>query len=613
MLRTTTIICAILTCLVHEESHAQGFASATNLYIESGAVLFVKDDFSNEAGGTVHNSGEIQVTGNFNNDGSAQIDETVVLNGSGSQLVTGNTIINDLLEVNKSSGTVTVSSGETGIFGQLRLANGQVNSNDRIVIKSEPSRTGLVDDFSNPAYVGSIVNDIRVQRWLEPVNPGTLTFHYIGSAVNSPNINELAPEIFVNGPNNEQLIPESDCNPDHLNAYSPYGRVLEWHEDGSWLVPGCTQSGWWVRSNGFLTNGRGYSVRATGVTLEIGGVANTSELSNVSYSGLQWTNATGNGWHLVSNPFPSPILWNLSNYNSINSLSGGSIAGGIAFWQATGPLSGTYQTFTPIQNVMVGSSQGFFVQVQPGPVFNWTLPQSVRSLGDPTFYKVDYSSTIELFVKGGGFADMTTIQFGENGETNDYDLVYDGLKIPSPGNHPTLSTRLGDYSYSINSLPYDGHPNTVPLDLIPGVSGAFSIEAESINEFNVESNVYLEDLKTGIIQNLTSKPHYQFHADESDDPERFLLHFVLGTEDDEILNADEDIIAFVYDGTATVYLPEQVRKSELEVFNMMGELVFSQSGLNQGKNTIELSGLSSGAYLMRVRMNKTWISKKVVL
>lgn len=608
------LLCAVLLYSL-EHTNAQGFASSTNLYIENGATLVVKNNFSNETGGAIFNGGVIEVTGNFNNSGAPEIDEVVVLNGSTNQTITGNTVINDVLEVNKSTGSAIVASGETGIFGQLRLASGPVDANNRIVIKSDASRTGLVDDFSNPSFTGSLTSQIRVQRFLPSVNNSGRSYHYIGSAVQSPSMAELGPEIspYSGATDGLQLIPTPDCNPDMLDIYSPFNWVLEWREDGPFTqVPSCRQQGWWTRTSGNMTVGRGYSVYVPTITLEIGGLANTSANVLVSYNGLQRTNSVGDGWHLVSNPFPSPILWNLTNYNTVSSLSSGSFPGGIAVWESSGEYQGTYQSIVPGMNRMIGSSQGFFIRVLPGPAVDWALPQSVRALGDPVFYKEDYSNTIELIVRTDKFADKTTIRFGEDGETNGFDLIFDAEKLPAPGAQPTLYTRMGEYNLGINSLSLYDHPTTIPLDLIPGVSGQFTIEANQLAAFEVEPHVYIEDLKLGRIQELTNNPVYEFVSDESDDPSRFLLHFVLG-EDDNLASESNDILAYVYDGTATVFLPDHVDNSSFEVFNSVGALVYSRSGLSQGKNTVDLFGFSPGAYIIRVRMNDTWYTKKVIL
>lgn len=597
----TFILTSIATALV-SGLHAQGLKSGASLYVESGAVLYVENSMSNEAGGTINNAGEIRVTGNFNNSGTADIDELVVLEGTGAQSVTGVSKFYGVLEVNKSSGTATVTSGTTNVHGQLRLAEGTINANGNLVIASTPTETGLVDDFSDPSYDGTLSGNLRVQRYI----PGAPGFHYIGSAVNTANVSELS-ELGLYGPDGGQTVPQVDCSPYQLDASSPYGALFEWHEDGPWTVAGCIQSGWFVRSAGTMTNGRGYAAITTtpGQTIEIGGsVGNTSELSTVTYSGLANTNATGDGWHMVSNPFPSPIQW-------FAAPSG--FDGQAQLWVTSGSYQGTYQPVLPHPtnpSALIGSQQGFMVRSSGGPA-NFALPQTYRRLGDPVFYKEDLENTFDIVVEAGGFADKTRVRFGDQGESNGFDSMLDANKLKALGAQPTLKTRLRGVDYAINSLPIEGHPMTIPMDLIPGVSGQFQFTAKYLDLFTVEAHVYLEDLKLNKIQELTINPVYKFFADESDDSERFLLHFRLG--DEEPMYTGDDILMYASDHNAYLFLPELKGKASLEVFNAIGEVVYQTSSLVEGKNSFDLSYLATGAYVMRAIVNNKPISKKIIL
>ncbi|MBL4587576.1 MAG: T9SS type A sorting domain-containing protein [Flavobacteriales bacterium] len=593
--------------------NGQGFKNATNLYIESGVVFYVKDDLdnstagtlSNVVGGTIYNLGEIRLTGDFNNTGTSNMANLVVLEGAGAQSVTGVSDFRGVLEVNKTGGTATVTSGTTNIHGHLRLAEGTINANGNLVIASTVAGTGLVDDFSDVTYDGAVTGNLRVQRHVT----GAAGLRYIGSAVNTANVSELS-EIGLYGPDGGQIIPQPDCSPFAVDNSSPYGAMFEWREQGPFFEPfagGCQQDGWFVRSSGTMTNGRGYAATTGGVggaTFEIGGaVGNTSEISTVSNSGLSNTNANGDGYHLVSNPFPSPMQW----YAAPSGFDGQA-----HFWQTSGAFSGTYQSILPNNGSsgLIGSSQGFFVRVSSGTA-NFALPQSYRRLGDPSFYKEDLSNTFDIVVEAKGFADKTRVRFGDNGETNGFDNMLDANKIKAKGAQPTLQTRFRGTDYSINSLPIEGHPMTIPMDLFPGVSGEFKFTAKYLSNFTVEAHVYLEDLKLDKIQELTINPIYTFVADESDDPDRFLLHFRLQGE--EPLYTGDDILMYANDGSAYLFLPELDERAQLQVFDALGALVHEEANLSEGKNVIDLSFLATGAYVMRALVNNKPIVRKVIL
>lgn len=575
-------------------SFGQALYNDANLNIKNGATLYVDHNLNNT--GTINNDGAVHISGNLANTGAQEIDSHVVLYGANSQSITGNTRFNGVLEVDKSGASAVVTSGTVEIDSILRLNSGTMNANGNTVIRSTAAGTGLVDDFSDPSYNGTLSGNLRVQRYLP--NGG---FAYIGSAVNNASVSELS-EIGLYGPDGGQTIPQNDCSPYWLAANSPYGAMFEWNEAGPWLVPGCQQSGWYVRSAGNMQNARGYSiVGSAGQTIEIGGsVGNTSENTVVAYSGLANTNSTGDGWHLVSNPFPSPMVWFAppAGFDAQAQI-----------WQASGSYTGTYQAILPNPAALIASSQGFYVRASAGPA-SFALPQSYRSLGDPPFYKEDLSNTFDIVVEGAGFADKTRVRFSEEA-SNEFDSMMDANKLKARGAQPTLKTRLSRVDYSINTLNLEDHPMTVPMDLIPGVSGEFKFTAKYLDQFNVEAHVYLEDLKTNAIQELTVNPVYNFYADESDDPERFLLHFRLNGE--EPIYTGEEILMYAHDHSAFLFLPELEGRAQLEVFNSIGKLVYQTTDLYEGKNEIDLQGLATGTYILRAMVNDKPITRKVVL
>ena len=104
---------------------------------------------------------------------------------------------------------------------------------------------------------------------------------------------------------------------------------------------------------------------------------------------------------------------------------------------------------------------------------------------------------------------------------------------------------------------------------------------------------------------------YKFSAGEADDHERFLLHFRLDGE--EPIYTGDDILMYANDHTAYLFLPELDRKATLEVFNALGDLVYQNSNLSEGKNSFDLSHLATGAYILRAIVNEKPISRKVIL
>lgn len=570
----------------------------TTVYIQPGVEVYLAGNTVNDVAGTIVNDGVLHIQRDFQNLGVAQINNLVKIDGGATQSINGVSEF-QTLEVDKTAGVATVTGGETRIKNVLRLNSGTINSNGNMVIMSTATGTGLVDDFSNAGYDGQVTGNLRVQRLLSPF----AKFHYIGSPVNNPPMTELS-EMSLFGVNNAQIIASNNCSSDSVGFGSPYGWCFEWREAGPFNT-NCMQWGWYVRNGGNLQNARGYSLwkqNPGNQTLEISGVANTSEVTNVTLNGLQNTNAVGLGWQLVSNPFPSPMVW--------NNIPAG-FNGQAHFFNGTPSThQGTYQPILPGPAQLIPSMQGFFVRVTAGPA-NFTLTQNHRSLGDPTFHKMEFEDYFELEVIGEkGNGDITVIRFGEEWDemTNGFDEMKDANKLYSTGEAPTIYTLLNNEMYSINSLNVREHPMTVPLGLKPGYSGSYTITAKGLENLFAESRVWLEDLKEKKIQELTADASYEFSMEQDEDENRFLVHFRL----EQTTDTDENRVSIYSYGTdLNVLVSGNVQNGELRVLDMAGRVIATRKGEFSGKTTIDLSNVAKGAYTVKAVLNDRPYVQKV--
>ena len=315
---------------------------------------------------------------------------------------------------------------------------------------------------------------------------------------------------------------------------------------------------------------------------------------------MTYTNNVGNGWQLVSVPFPSPILVTapLPGFDAQ-----------MQFWQSSGSYAGTYQAMMPGPNSVIPAMQGFFVRTTSNADF--TLPQSYRTLGDPNFYREHVQNTLRLELQGNGFADKTVVKFGSDGQSNLFDAEFDANKIKVESDQPCILTRIEEDEYAINALPYQGFVNPIPMDFYPGRSGIFKIEANDLMTMEDDRRVYLEDLQTGIFQELNASPKYEFHALEGDDPRRFLLHFRFAAEE----NAEQMSSVAIYASNSQVHLVigSEVVAGRLDITDAMGRLVHTDEGNFSGNQVFNLSHLSTGHYVVRAFLDGQSHTKKVVL
>ncbi len=496
--------------------------NGASVTLEPGNNIIVASDVVVYQGGSIEFTSlagslpQLRVQGNWIFNGTLKAGKGIVyLDGITPQEIQGNTTFHGL-QIENSTG-VAVTSGKTYVRGGLNLKDGVLATNGNLTIKSDDLGTGWINDFE-AGMNGSVVGNVAVQRFFAST-PLFTTFHYISSPVNTPLVASELSELNLYGANNAQLIPTATCNPNGLNYNSPYGSLFEWRENAV-FTHNCAQAGWFVRSAGNLTNGRGYAAviqRTSDLTVEVNGTVNTG---NVSYNGLDKTTAIGNGWHMVSNPYPSPIEWNAP----------AGFVGAAHFWASSGSYTGTYQPVLSGVGAQIPSMQGFFIQKNASPgAANFVMSNSDRRTGDPTFYRqsswYDHLLTVEL--AGNNFADKTVVYFGPNC-TDEWDDMFDAQKKESRANQPTLYTRITNYGkyVGINGLPTnDSRVVSVPMGMLVGTAGTYTFTFTDMATFAPSALIFLEDLKTGTFRNVRVNDTYTFTLTLADDPERFIIHF----------------------------------------------------------------------------------------
>ena len=85
-----------------------------------------------------------------------------------------------------------------------------------------------------------------------------------------------------------------------------------------------------------------------------------------------------------------------------------------------------------------------------------------------------YSHKMDVSVQGNGYADLTTLYYSEDA-TAAFDALYDAYKFPSAPGQPTLYTEIYDVMQSLNGRNVSQLGQTIPLGLIPGADGVFTL------------------------------------------------------------------------------------------------------------------------------------------
>ena len=412
-------------------------------------------------------------------------------------------------------GTTVIASGAGNmqtVTEYCALRGGTLNSNDNLTFVSNATGTAYLNDFGT-GYTGTLAGNIHMQRYI-PV--GLQGFRQLGTPVAMPGISGVTG--FTPSGTAGFVIPAPTCDPNYVDAASPYGNWMQLVENGT-VQYNCAQSLFEILTSGGMTNGRGYYMDVAGnSTLTFTGVPNTGIVS----FGLTHANtAVTNGWNMVSNPYPSPLAWEL-----LNVPAGVDAIGKV--WQTSGTYSGTWQDLDPnaagTQAVAIG--QAFQVRVTvPGTSVPFSVDNTDRTVSAPTFLLAGGDPmTLNIDIQGNGFADLTKVRFIE-GATASLDALYDSPKMLGNANQPMVYTVWNGETYSTNSYAALTEVHTLPLGIRLAQGGEHTFVFSNTDQFPASAIIYLEDTENNIWQNVRVNDTYTFTQAAGVNETRFVLHF----------------------------------------------------------------------------------------
>lgn len=297
---------------------------------------------------------------------------------------------------------------------------------------------------------------------------------------------------------------------------------------------------------------------------------------------------SGNGWNALGNPFISALDWDLGTWDP-NTITTGTVY----VWDQD-YNSGDYRTWNgstgDLSDGIIPLGQGFFVQAISAGDF--TLPEAARVHDNQAFYKTggdnDSSLYVRLQLDGDNCGSTVFIGFPENG-TETFDYRGDATKRFSSSPSPQLFVIEDGIELSTNanaSLTDEG--KIVPLNLAQMLDGNYTLTISDLAQLpNVK--IILEDIKTGIKQDLIQNHIYNFYASEDDNSERFLLHFMyspVGIND----NDEPDLVMDIYSYGKDIYIQlteEEVnQRGKVVVYDLMGRKVEAQ--IIQGEALVKI-------------------------
>ena len=574
-------------------------ATTKDVAIQAGASLTVN----------CINGVNLEVYGsNWANDGNVSLGcGKVLFKGGAAQTIDGNNAFKNL-DINNSQG-VSITSGSVSVSGVVNLTSGTLASNGRLTIASSSAGTGLIDNFSG-SNSGTISGNITVQRYADNANSNS--FYYIGAPVTNATINDWNND-FSNNPINgavdgSQVIPTNLCEIFQLYYSSPYGGLFDYREN---TVTTCNLEGWHTRFSGNITPGQGFAGRVpNGSVLDLTGGFSSADVVSPALTRTATNTTTSKGFNLTANPYTAPIDW-------LDVAAGNTGIQGTAYvYESNGPLAGTYQPVNLFSgSTQIGTSQAFFVRVGAGTSYNITYKGAMRKNGTNAFLRTakPYEQMLTLNVKGNNFADRAKIAFGGNFSAG-FDTEYDAFKIKSDAGQPSLYVTEGTDEYSIYAQPSADVAKDVPVSLVPGASGTFTMEAADLETFSASDAIILEDLKLHTTQNLKENSKYTFTAEANDNAARFMIHFAPNATTTSTDPSSGIVITAIGNDITVLLGNADYGKASLDVVDVMGRKVTNTFDIsNQSKYTLHLNDIAAGCYFVRLSGNGINQTQKVVL
>jgi hypothetical protein len=576
-------------------------ASANALTVASGASL------------TVASGGALTLSGNLTNNGTLSGAGSLLTAGGAAQSFGGSSAIS-IANLTVGSAGLQLSTG-LGVARLLTL-NGNLTSGGNLTLLSGPSGTAMVVNNGSAAVSGAAT----VQRYLDPsLNPGP-GYRHLAAPVTGTTLADLSTGSFspVTNPAYNAAANPGSVTPFPNVFYYDQARVAATGSgavadfDRGWVSPGSSAEP--------MVPGRGYTVNlSAGQTLDFVGVLGNGALT---LAGLGRSSESQAGWHLLGNPYPSPINWNQAFASSTG------LENAVHVYKSTGPYAGTYASYVNGVGSNGGSNiiplgQAFFVRAAaPGTAASLNLNNSVR-VGSYTDAPLQRGTTetrplLQLTLSGAGARDQVAVYF-EAGASAGFEPAYDAPKLTA-GNPVLLALDGTTPLLAINGLaPLGSSSVTVPLLVRVAQTGSYTLRADELLNLPTGASALLRDGLTGTITPLTPRASYTFQADASLTGPRFSLIFnaprALASVAGQLAN---EVQLFPNPAREQLWLtlPAAEQRVAVTLHNALGQQLGQQvlpGGRTEAAQALSFGRLAAGVYTLRIQLSAGTVTKRIVI
>jgi len=577
-------------------------ALSKNLTIENNASVFVDDNW-------------LRIAGNLTNNGILNTETgSVSFEGTSAQIIPNSAFENNRIQNLQIDNPLGVTSQAIiEITGTLKVEDGNLDTGNELTLISDENQTALIDGTGN----GEVIGLVSMQRYLDKA----FGYKYFSSPFQNSVVGDFAPFMDFSDP--ESGFP-------HFYRYEENRRVDSLDLDAT---------GWedYIEPTNILNISEGYALNfgtsSAPQTIELIGEVNNGEIPSrqLENNHREYTK----GFHLVGNPYPSPIDW-----NATNGWTRDNIDDGIYFFTASddNQYTGTYTAFvndisTGDSNVdggsenIIPSMQGFFIKVSDSDTQDlitgsFGMDNRVRTNNfNQEFYRSQITEQKSLLRLEAGFQganrkDAMVIYFSTYATPN-FEKEMDAHKLMNTD--PTVPSFYNitesKKELAINAIPFPESRSykKIPLGIKADQNGPMQINLTSIENLSQNFNVYLIDHVKSIGQNLNRDPEYTFNIKAGTHNSRFELMFSEEEVPSPAIAFNEPFDVKVENGNVVIELNlEESQQGVLRANTITGQIVQIKQG--RGKDQVIFDGITSdGVYIINLQVGKERHAKKVVI
>lgn len=325
------------------------------------------------------------------------------------------------------------------------------------------------------------------------------------------------------------------------------------------------------------------------ITLSGTKIAGDTTLQNLSING---NIESYSGFHLLGNPFTSPIDWDSFSMENI---------GGTVYTWYNGDYLEWNGTVGGLENGIIPVCQGFFVQALDASN-HITIPLTAQVPECIPLYKQKENGVLEISILFENTEDQCFLSFTDNATTS-FDPQTDALKLPGQPYVPQIYIIENEIHYAICYTPFNPI-SEYKFELQIPIAGEYNI-LFSGSEFISEYPVFIEDLITGEQYDLSKTQKITFYATPQEDPIRFVMRN--GTTDIPSGFVKELHVSYRYNKL----IIDTPISFPFELYNMYGQPIYH--GYAQSQTSRHTISLTEGVYILKSLSKGDPYTKKIII